>query len=142
MPTFLNDLDTTQAGGGSVRPQASAAATVDGSAVDLLGAEGPVHLLASVGATTGTPTSFTVTWKLQESDTSGGTYADLGDAQTEVLSAVNTDAVISTGWRTKRFVRAVATVDFVGGTSPTVGISGVVVARKKITGTGNGAQTS
>ena len=109
----------------SVRPQ-PAAASVNGQAVDRSGYLS-AQLLAYVGATTGTPTSFTVDVKLQDSATSGGTYADLTPAADYAVAQIV--AVNLLKWKNvdlskaRPFIRAVATIAFVGGTSPTIQVA-------------------
>ena len=107
----------------------SGTTAANGSAVDCDSYRGPIHAVANVGAVTGTPDSFIVTVKLQESDTSGGTYTDLETQSTGVISAA-AGCVMVRGIRTKRYVRAVATPAFVGGTSPATTVSANVLGRK------------
>ena len=83
--------------------------------------------LVQGGATTGTPTSFTVDAKVQESDASDGTGmtdAAVGDfggvaitQQTAASFAVELESDLQ---KLKKFVRIVVTTAFVGGTSPTI----------------------
>lgn len=102
-----------------------------GDAVDCANYDGPIYALAQVAAATGTPDSFTVTAKLTESDTSGGTYTDLATQTTgtdAVLSANNTAKIIR-GIRTKRYVKVVLTPAFVGGSSPGIDASSAVLGQ-------------
>lgn len=114
----------------SIRPVASAAAgsySLVGAAVDTKGFESAV-LAVSTGAATGTPSALAVDVKLQECDTSGGSYSDVADAAISQITAVNTDGRVSvklTGL--KRYVKAVATVAFTGGSTPTVGVKADVI---------------
>ncbi|NBW10082.1 MAG: hypothetical protein EBR82_18845 [Caulobacteraceae bacterium] len=112
----------------------SGTTAANGSAVDCDLADGPIYGIFNTGAATGSPTSFTVTCKLQESDTSGGTYTDLVSQTTLVLSAGSTMGIIQ-GIRTKRYVRTVVTPAFTGGSSPTVPTSANVVGQKRRIGT-------
>ncbi len=81
-------------------------------------------LMGQVGATTGTPTSFTVDVKIQHSDDDGATdaYADLDlSAAIAQLTAIDTEAEVNINLHqlgAKKWVRAVMDVAFVGGTSP------------------------
>lgn len=125
----MRDLAAGLTGAPSQLPGSTALSgttAANGSAVDCDGMEGPVFGIVAVGTATGSPTSFTVTGKLQESDTSGGTYTDLATQDTAVVSASGTQAIIR-GQRTKRWVRTVVTPAFVGGSSPTAPTAAVVV---------------
>ncbi len=103
----------------TIRPQA-ATATVTGSAVDTLGYNSAMAAL-EVGAVSGTTPTLDV--KLQESDTSGGTYTDItGAAATQVTASNNSQVIRVEGLGTsrKRFIRAVGTI---GGTTPSFALS-------------------
>ncbi len=107
------------------RPQALTT-TTNGAAVDTQGYNSAAIAL-EVGAVSGTSPTLDV--KLQESDTSGGTYADIAGATfTQVTAANNSQAIrlegLNTGSR-KRFIRAVATIT---GTTPsfTLGVSALL----------------
>lgn len=118
---------------------ASAAGAVTGSAIDVRGYR---HLLLElvVGATTGTPDSFTADAKVTHSDTEAGSYTDYQPAGTAASGAVTQITAASTRKRKsiplagcKGWVKIVKTVAFVNGTSPTlpnycgVGLSGAQV---------------
>lgn len=137
--TFLVDLETAALGEVSLAPAAAIIASTNGTGVDLLDAEGPVHAVVVSGATDFTTTDETYSYKLQESDTSGGTYTDIPGATGSVTEANSVVFIGDGSLRTKRYVRVVATL---AGTTPSTIVGAAVVARKKITGTGNGAQTS
>lgn len=110
---------------GSVVPQNSAAATVNGTAVDRTGYESCV-LQGLVGAATGTPTAVSVTFKLQESADGSTGWADVTDASVEATaenSAVEADVNLAGALP---YVRVVATVAFTGGTSPTIDVAGLL----------------
>lgn len=118
-PAF--DVVNQLGGGPSQLPGSSALSgttAANGSSVDCDGVEGPVSLAVLTGAATGSPTSFTVTAKLQESD-DGSTWADIATQTTLVMTAGSSVGKLR-GIRTKRYVRSVLTPAFVGGTSPTV----------------------
>lgn len=120
----------------TVVPQALSGTTaVHGTAVDRLtyGMNLSAVLEIDTGATTGTPTSFTVTAILEHCSTSGGTYAQYTDPKTGL--AVSVVASAASGRVTlnvdlsaaKEFIRITLTPAFVGGTSPTVLAAGNLV---------------
>lgn len=114
-------------------PAARSAGAVNGAAADRIPGEGQqadsALMVVSIGATTGTPTSFTVTNKIQESD-DNSTWTDVawtdilprGDSAPSAMSVVSTEQVVRlAGLRHReRYLRVVSTVAFSGGTSPTV----------------------
>lgn len=107
-------------------PAASAAGAVTGSAIDRQG-HYSCKLMAATGASTGTPTSFTLDAKIQHCDTSGGTYADYTDPATGVaaaitaITAVNSKAEVDVNLAgAKRYLKVVTTAAFVGGSTPTI----------------------
>ena len=125
----LHDLPNNGFLKASVAPAAQSA-TVNGTGVDCTGVDGPVCAISQVGATTGSPTSFTVTGKLQESDTSGGTYTDIANQYSPGAQAA-AGVVGLRGLRTQAFVRVVQTIAFVAGTSPTVATSAAIVSQNR-----------
>ena len=97
----------------------------NGTGLDKTGYEGGI-VVAQVGSTTGTPTSFTVTFKLQHSK-DNSVWVDALDANQAAISGALTAAGalklrIDATYLFK-FIRVVATPVFVGGTSPTAVIS-------------------
>lgn len=78
------------------------------------------------GAASGSPTTSSVVYTLQESDTEGGTYTDVAAADAISLTSDNTEG--REGFQcadlTKRWVRLKAVATLAGGTSPTVAIGG------------------
>jgi hypothetical protein len=105
----------------------TAAGTVNGSAIDRQGKDSCV-LVATSGAATGTPTSFTYDSKLQQSDDGSTGWADISGAAVAQITADATQKSVNvdlTG--AKRYIRAVDVVAFVGGTSPTLPSGSVVV---------------
>jgi hypothetical protein len=140
MSTFLVDLKNTVVSGLSNPPAAAVTAdvTTGSTAVDLLTAEGPVHVIIAAGATDFASLDETYAFQLYESDASGGTYTAISGA-TASVTAANTVAIISTGQRTKRYVKVYLDT---GGTTPSIIYSSVVLAKKKITGTGAGSVTT
>lgn len=133
--TFLIDLQHTVQGAASVAPQTIASnTTVNGSGVDLQLSDGPCHAFVITGDAGDGTTTIQV--KLQESDTSGGTYTDISGATTTLSGSAtandNLAYAISTNQRLKRWVRAV--VITASGVAVSVPIAVAVFARKKIVG--------
>lgn len=99
-------------------PQAISTA-LNGVGIDRLSYLGAVFAI-EVGATTGTPTSFTVDAKLQES-ADNTTFTDIAGATMTQITAANSHGEINLNLAgIKRYIRAVITPAFVGGTAPTV----------------------
>lgn len=128
MRTFENVLVKT-----SVVPSSAVAGAINGAAVDTEGF-GDAVAIVTVGATTGTPTSFTVDGKVQESADGSTGWTDVtGAVITAVTVASKTaEIAIDTDKKalSKRYIRLVVTPAFVGGTAPTIGVAGVVVLGK------------
>jgi len=110
----------------SVEPQSSAAATVNGGSIDR-----QAHSLAgccvlhqAAGAVGGAPSTTSVVTKLQHSS-DNSTWADykpdgVNVATNAALTAANTENSLSVDLTAaNRYIRAVTTVSFTGGTSPT-----------------------
>lgn len=126
--------DNTKASIG-VAPQAASGTTaIEGAAVDTL-VHKTLKAVCQVGATSGTPTSFTITFKVQQSADGSTGWVDVTGAS-KVISAVGTLAEIRAtdyaGVDTLRYLRLVATPAFVGGSSPTAMVSGVFDAGNAI----------
>lgn len=102
----------------------------NGTGVDCSSLDGPVHGIFNTGTVTGSPDSFTITCKLQESDSSGSGYADIATQSSLVITASGTVGIVR-GIRTKKYVRCVATPAFTNGASPTMPVSANVVGQKK-----------
>jgi len=110
-----------------VRPDEDAGGTTNGPAIDRQGFESAV-LVLDVGDAEGSPTSFTVDAKLQHSDQSGSGFTDLSGAAVTQVTAANTlvaKKIDLSG--AKRYIRAVTTVSFTGGTSPNVARAALVI---------------
>jgi hypothetical protein len=115
-----------------VAPQSfSGSAAVSGSDIDRRALNDPqscvMHLGA--GAVTGTPTSFSLTPKLQHADDSAGsagTYADYQTGSAVTTSGGETSTAIDLSGA-KEWVRMVVTPSFSGGTSPTAMAAGDLV---------------
>lgn len=104
---------------------ASSAGSRNGSAIDRLGYES-AQLVVQTGAVTGAPTSFTVDVKLQDSADGSTGWADYTAPGASAVAAIATMTAADTTAKAnvdlsgaKRFVRAVGTVGFVAGTTPT-----------------------
>lgn len=116
----------------SVRPD-EYAATVNGVSVDRLGSSGKMLalsgvLVADAGDVEGAPTSFTVDVKLQDS-ADDSVFADIpasagGPIAVVQITAANTHKVVKFSAKPlRRYLRAVATIAFVGGTTPNVALA-------------------
>lgn len=114
---------------------ALAAATLSGTTaangenIDLQAYGGGGVIAVGVGSASGSPTSYTVTFKMQTAPDNGsgapGTYADATDPAGVALSAViSADKGVAQlrvdPTYQNRWVRVVATPAFTGGTSPSV----------------------
>ncbi|MDP2275293.1 MAG: hypothetical protein Q8K32_31395 [Archangium sp.] len=118
-----------------LEPAARVAGAVNGTGFDRRGFNS-LALIGVTGAVSGAPSTQAVDFKLQHSDTLGGTYADFVPsipqpgatgalAQITAVSAVKKRSVdIKTA---KAFMRVVGTTAFTGGTAPTLLSSAVVV---------------
>jgi hypothetical protein len=110
---------------------ASAAATVDGAAVDCTGVDGPIHALVHLGASANTPTTISVVSKLQESDDGSTSWTDCPSLSVvSALTAVNTSQIIR-AVRTKKYCRTRKVVSFTGGSSPTVVVGSTLMGQKR-----------
>jgi hypothetical protein len=115
-------------------PAASRSASANGTGVDVSLYEG--HAIVLVELTNVSGTTPTADFKLQECDTSGGTYTDLGAAgslhaavaATQVGAASSLQKLAVEIQATKKYVRAVLTL---GGTSPVYTCSAYIVGQKK-----------
>lgn len=106
---------------------AQAAGAANGAAIDRLGYMS-MSFIGQCGAATGTPSAQSVTFKLQESADGSTGWADIADADADALTADNGVARIDLNLQArKRYIRAVATVAFTAGTSPTISVAGVAV---------------
>lgn len=122
----LHDLPNNAFLAPSIAPAAQTA-TINGAGVDCTLIDGPVNAISNVGAATGSPTSYTVTAKLQESaDNSNWT-----DIVTQSSPGAQTAAgsVALRGIREKQYVRVVQTIAFVSGTSPTIATSATIIGQ-------------
>lgn len=118
----------------SIVPQA-ATASVNGTSHDRGNHSMPLScaLYTTLGAVTGSPTSFTVQSKVQDS-ADGTTFADYKpDGVNTAQDAAALTAASTAQWtavdltNARRYVRAVSTISFTGGTSPSIEIATVVI---------------
>ncbi|NTX39858.1 hypothetical protein HUA78_36015 [Myxococcus sp. CA033] len=108
-------------------PAAVSAGTRNSAAVDRLGFDSCV-LVASTGASSGTPTALSLAAKLQESTDGQNGWTDLPGAAVEPLTAPNALARVNVRLSTaKRYVRVVEATTLTGGTAPTLGASSLLV---------------
>src|SRR5574343_419651 len=88
--------------------------------------------VSHVGATSGSPTSFSVVTKIQDS-ADGSNWSDITDTQiveaaTKTISDINTVSTLAVRLSAlRRYVRMVETVTLTGGSSPTVFIYGMAL---------------
>lgn len=104
-------------------------ATANGSGIDIRDYVGDLKVVLSSSAGGGTAPTLDV--KLQDSDSSGGTYADIsGAAFTQVTgAAASTQSLTIDADAVKQFIRAVITI---AGTSPTFDMALVAVGVKQV----------
>ena len=101
-----------------VKPTDDTGTVINGAAIDRTGFESCV-LHVATGVATGAPTAQTLDAKLQDSDTSGGTFVDIvGAAITQIaaddgVAEVDVDLSIA-----KAFIRVVQTMVLTAGTTP------------------------
>lgn len=138
--TFLvdpkNTFEFTAAGYATI----STDTTTDSAAVDCLDAEGYVFGLVQIGDSG--DASTTITLSLIESDASAGTYSEVDGSEVALAASATandtTYHVLNGHLRTLRYVKV--RIVTAGGGTPAVPVATAVVWRKKIAGTGNGAQ--
>ncbi len=116
MATHVNDLASAVKVSTALAPVVRTTA-VNGSAVDLLSADGACFAVQQIGALSG------ATWSgsIEESD-NGTAWTAVTDAEFEPVDAANDTQTISFR-RTKRYVRYVGAVD---GSTPSVAVSVLV----------------
>ena len=119
-----------------VRPQSASAGTINGASIDRMAHEMPLSCVVhqNVGAVGGAPPTTSVITQLQDS-ADGSTFADYAPASanavvqaTAAVTAANTDNSVSVNLSSaRRYIRAVTTVAFTGGTSPTALVAAMVL---------------
>lgn len=124
---FLNDFQNNTILGVGQPPGTALSGTTanNGTGRDMGEGVGQTHAVCMTGAATGSPSSYTVIFKLQECATSGGTYTDISGA-TVTATGDNQTKHIRTNKRTLPYVRVVATPAFSGGSSPTAPVASMV----------------
>lgn len=111
----------------AISPHNDDGAGENGAAVDRQGYQSCL-LALDVGATEGTPDSFTVDCLLQESEDGSTSWAQVDDSALTQITAINTSQVRAINLaKCKRYIRAVAAVEFVNGTTPKVLLSGALI---------------
>ncbi len=104
----------------AVSPQALAAGDATGVVIDRKGFYGAVFTVLA-GVDSGTPTSFTLDAKIQECDTSGGTYTDVSGATLTTITTEDTGGEINVDLNSlQRYVKVIITSAFVDGTTPAI----------------------
>src|SRR5690242_17154215 len=104
----------TKAATETLLPPAAQTTTLNGTAVDIQKYEGVALIVLDSAAGTGTTPTLNV--KLQESDTSGGTFTDVSSAAfTQVGAGASQQNLFIDVSARKRWIRAVATI---AGTTP------------------------
>lgn len=128
---MVKDAGAFLAGAAGIKPQNSAAATVNGAAVDRLRYQSCV-VVCMTGAATGSPTTQTLTFKVQDSADGTTGWADLedvgGTVYSKVVSADDTvtDLDVKLGGA-RQYIRVVCTVAFTGGTTPRNDVAAALV---------------
>jgi len=99
----------------------------NGTGIDRSGYD-EIKVLVSTGAATGTPTSYSVDAKLQDS-ADNSSFADVSDVEIKQITADNTTATMEkiNCSTLRRYVRVVTTPAYVGGTSPKVPVAVTVL---------------
>lgn len=98
----------------------SASAVQTGNVIDTFGYNTAMFTVQN-GAATGTPSSYTVDAKVQECDTSGGSYVDVSGATITQITADSKSATIAVeglGTSRKRYLKIVVTPALSGGSTP------------------------
>lgn len=132
--TRTHDLKSNLAGGVSLKSGTTLSGTTpaNGLAVGVKTAQSPAYAECAVAAAVNSPTSFTVTFKMQESSDGSTSWGDVANQDTVVLSSDSTRGVVRAR-HTKPYVRVVATPAFTGGSSPTIDCCANVLHQKRNT---------
>lgn len=112
----------------SLEPQAiSGSSAVNGSGVDTKNYRDAMAVIRT-GATAGTPVSFTVDGKVQDS-ADNSSFADVTGLTFAQITAANTTKLLRLNLMgdQRRYLRIVVTPAFTGGTSPSVQMFGVIL---------------
>jgi hypothetical protein len=134
MLTFLHDVKANAVIGASH----NTGVTISGSAedvgdyVDCAETIGQLFAIILTGSSTGTPDSFDHAAKLVEATASNGTgKQDVDGTETVQLTAVDTVYTVRANNRSLRYAAVSITPVFVGGTSPTLAITSLIVMQKE-----------
>lgn len=136
--TFIADLKNQGMGAASIAPVTAPASSVTGSSVDLQLSDGPVNVLLITGTLSG-GTSPTLAVSVQESD-DNSTWTTVKSFDTISGSDLSGQfQFLGKYLRSARYVRATAAVT---GSPTALPLSVIILASKKIAGSGNGALAS
>ena len=107
----------------AISPQNTAPATINGPEIDRQGKLSMV-ITGQAGAATGSPTAQSVIYKLQDTATTGGSFADVTGGAAAALttddSIVELDIDLA---EVKRFVRVVAIIALTAGSTPKIDVA-------------------
>ena len=110
----------------AVEPSASVAGAITGGAIDILNSGNKYTsavLYCRAGVPTGTPTSYTVTGKVQHSTASTTGWVDVTNGAISTISGTSAGAGASVAINLaglNQYVRFIGTIAITGGTTPTV----------------------
>jgi len=125
MTALVNAM--SQAVAAAVENVAARTSTLTGTAFDLLEYEGPLMVVQHVGVVSGT--TPTLDGKIQASDTSGGSYADVSGATfTQVTASNSFQSMLIDASAVKRFIKYIGTI---AGTTPSFTFGVSIVGIKK-----------
>ena len=126
----MRDLGQEIKTGLAIAPIDGTAATLTGAEIDAKGFESAVFTLMT-GVASGAPTAQSITWKVQDCATSGGSFADVSVtakdgstttyAGTEIVgdgSAAQDEELNVNLMHLKRYVKIVAVLSFTSGSTP------------------------
>lgn len=109
-------------------------ATAHGVGLNVIPGESPAYdaiAIATLGAVTGAPDSFTVAITVEESATVGGTYDTIGTFVTATAGGEISTLPVTIK-PAKPFIRATATIAFVNGTTPAIPVDVVLLVRENV----------
>lgn len=109
----------------SISPKSVAASTEAGAGVDRTGFNS-CTLVGVTGASTGTPTTRSAIFKLQDS-ADNSTFADFGTAGAAITAADGSVEVSVNLQGARKYIRAACVVAFTGGTAPETLIGAAIV---------------
>jgi hypothetical protein len=105
----------------------SVAATINGTYVDRQD-ENSCTLVCQCGDASGSPTAQTVDCKLQHSTATGSGFADVTNGAITQITADDTLAYVDINMEgLNRYIRAVVTVAFTGGSTPAIPVSATII---------------